>query len=32
MANAVGHPRAYDALFRQQFPLFSRIRRVDSKR
>ena len=29
--DAVGHPRAYDALLRQQVPLFSRIRKVDPK-
>ena len=28
--DAVGHPRAYDALLRQQVPLFSHIRKVDS--
>ena len=30
--DAVGHPRAYDALLRQHVPLFSRIRKVDPKR
>ena len=27
--DVVGHPRAYEALLRQQVPLFSRIRKVD---
>lgn len=30
--DVVGHPRVYDALLRQQVPLFSRIRKVEPKR